>query len=80
MSKLRKQIPSGRPTLSITRTPPRVAATKRRASPAAGVEPEYLELRGRDLGEPPAEGEMRLTRRKWRTALGEAANNRPDKV
>ena len=27
---------------------------------AAGVEPEYLELRGRDLGEPPAEGDARL--------------------
>ena len=27
---------------------------------AAGVEPEYLEVRGRDLGEPPAEGDARL--------------------
>ena len=27
---------------------------------AAGVEPEYLELLGRDLGEPPAEGDARL--------------------
>ncbi|MDO5032257.1 pantoate--beta-alanine ligase [Corynebacterium sp.] len=27
---------------------------------AAGVEAEYVELRGRDLGEPPAEGEARL--------------------
>ncbi|WP_411702560.1 pantoate--beta-alanine ligase [Corynebacterium sp. LaCa142] len=26
----------------------------------AGVEPEYLEVRGRDLGEPPAEGDARL--------------------
>ncbi len=28
---------------------------------AAGVEPEYLALRGRDLGEPPAEGDARLS-------------------
>lgn len=27
---------------------------------AAGVEPEYLEVRGRDLGKPPAEGDARL--------------------
>ena len=27
---------------------------------AAGVEPEYLEVRGRDLGNPPAEGDARL--------------------
>ena len=27
---------------------------------AAGVEPEYLEVRGRDLGAPPAEGDARL--------------------
>lgn len=27
---------------------------------AAGVEPEYLEVRGRDLGQPPAEGDARL--------------------
>ena len=27
---------------------------------AAGVEPEYVELRGRDLGEPPTEGDARL--------------------
>ena len=27
---------------------------------AAGVEPEYLEVRGRDLGAPPVEGDARL--------------------
>ena len=27
---------------------------------AAGVEPEYLEVRGRDLGTPPEEGDARL--------------------
>ncbi|MBK4137761.1 pantoate--beta-alanine ligase [Corynebacterium macginleyi] len=38
----------------------RVRAVAAGVLEAAGVEPEYLEVRGRDLGEPPAEGDARL--------------------
>lgn len=37
-----------------------VLAASREVLRAAAVEPEYLELRGRDLGSPPAEGDARL--------------------
>ena len=37
-----------------------VVRVAREVLDAAGVEPEYVELRGRDLQEPPAEGEARL--------------------
>lgn len=37
-----------------------VVRVAREVLAAAGVEPEYVELRGRDLGEPPAEGDARL--------------------
>ncbi|AKE39939.1 Pantoate--beta-alanine ligase [Corynebacterium camporealensis] len=38
----------------------KVLETARAVLDAAGVEPEYLELRGRDLGEAPEEGDARL--------------------
>ena len=37
-----------------------VVRVAREVLAAAGVEPEYVELRGRDLGAAPAEGDARL--------------------